>query len=270
MRWSLASLVVALVIATACAPLVPASSSPTPAATIARRTAAPVTVAPAPRTAPPSATAVAAARPSDPATPRSTPIIATPRPTIPPLILNVSCAEWPSEVTTLMTQLALPPSMCLLRTPASSVGRLACTVVGCVPVTAQCAEQGSCVETLEGTTPHYVLLFMGPPASPPPPIGELYAITRHLCHLHQERTLIDLGRPAFVTWLASLEGREFESAFAFFRSAYPTEAARWQPLPSDMENYADVCAAWYFPPSRDQRVGTYLPLTQFAQKWLPQ
>lgn len=170
----------------------------------------------------------------------------------------------------MVTQLALPPSMCLVRTDPSAVGRLACTVVGCVPVPRECADFGSCVQTLEGTLPHYVLVYMRPLDPTPVQLGEPYTLTRRLCQLHQERTLIDLGRPAFVSWLQTIEGREFTSAFSFFKTGYPNDAVRWDPRPSDIENYVDVCTAWYLPAARDQRVGAYLPLYTFAQKWLPQ
>lgn len=158
--------------------------------------------------------------------------------------------------------------MCLLRTTRASVGKLVCTVVGCVPVTADCALVGSCVQVVSGENPHYVLVYLAAPPALPPSIAEGYAITRHLCKLHQERTLIDAvlrGR----SWLATIEGGEFQSAFAFFRAAYPLEAAQWGIDPSDVENYTDVCAAWYYPSARDQRVGAYQPLLRFAEKWLP-
>lgn len=78
-------------------------------------------------------------------------------------------------------------------------------------------------------------------------------------------TLTARGR----SWLTTLEGREFENAFTFFRSAYPAEAETWGINVSDVENYADVCTAWYYPYGRDRKVDAFQPLLQFARKWLP-
>lgn len=273
MRWEAASLA-ALVAATACAPLLPAAGSPAPASpTVAARptprptlTARPAQTATPVRTERPSATPV----PTGPATPRPTAIVPAPRATLAQAVVNGGCSEWPDEreILSVMTQLALPPSLCLLRASPASIGRTVCTVVGCVPVTASCAERGSCVEVVDGSAPHYVLVYFRAPPTLPAQFGEGHAITRHLCKLHQERTLIDAvlrGR----SWLTTLEGREFESAFAFFRSAYPAEAATWDINVSDVENYADVCTAWYYPYGRDRKVDAFQPLFQFAQKWLP-
>lgn len=170
-----------------------------------------------------------------------------------------------------MTQLALPPSLCLLRATRAQVGQLVCTVAGCVPLSADCADVGSCVEVVQGEHPHFVLVYLAPPAALPASIAEGSVMTRHLCRLHQERTRIDAalrGRGS-PSWLSTLEGTEFENAFTFFRAAYPSEAERWGIKTSDDENYADVCSAWYYPASREQRVGAYQPLLQFAEKWLP-
>ena len=271
MRWERAALAAALVLG-ACTQLVPSASPSQSAAPIARRSVPPATGTLAPTPTPrPRASAAPSASPA-PLTaplPRGPLVEPTPRPTVAPTILNAACSEWPADVVPVVTQLALPPSLCLLRVDASATGGLACTVVGCVPVSAECASFGSCIQEMDGTLPHYVLLWLRAPESPPPPLAEPYGMTRYLCRLHQERTLIDLGRPANASWAATLEGREFSTAFARFRSAYAPDAARWRPDASDVENYADVCAAWYVPAGRDQRVAAYLPLYDFAQKWLP-
>lgn len=265
----------AVLVLAACTPLVPSAISPSPSA-IARRTTVPSTLAPratplaTPRATPLARPSAAVSAPSGSGSPKRGLAAVTPRPTIAPVILNDGCSEWPAEVVPVVTQLALPPSLCLLRTDATSGGRLACVVVGCVPIPSDCVSFGSCLQVMDGTLPHYVLVWIKPPGSIPAPAGEPATLTRYLCQLHQERTLIDLGRPASIGWTATIEGREFAAAFATFETAYPLDAARWKPRTSDADNYADVCAAWYFPPARDQRIDAYLPLYQFAQKWLPQ
>ncbi len=167
-----------------------------------------------------------------------------------------------------MTELALPPSLCLVRASADIAAKTACTVVGCVPVTQACVDQGSCVEVVDGEEPHYIVIFLRAPGGLPAPFAETYTLARYLCTLHQERTLID-GVLRGRSWLTTIEGTEFESAFTFWRLAYPAEAERWAPRLSDVDNYADVCADWYYPYARDPSVADELPLREFAEKWLP-
>lgn len=261
------------VVASACGPLFPeAPPSPTAPVAVARATPRPaLTQRPAPtqtplRTDRPSATPV-------PTGARQTPAVQTARPGSGLPVVNGTCSEWPrdAEVVTIMTRLALPPSLCLLRASAAQVGQLVCTVAGCVPVTAECARAGSCVEAVETELPHYVLVYLAPPAALPPSIAEGYAMARHLCKLHQERTRSDatLRGRATPAWAATVEGAEFVSAFTFFRTAYAADAQRWGARDPDAENYADVCTAWYYPSARDQKVTTYPALERFAQRWLP-
>lgn len=262
-RASILALAAALV-AAACAPL---STAPAPSATPATApTALPVmTYAPEPSVAVPSGSAGDRG---------ASPVVATPRPALGLPVVSAPCAVWPTDVEPVQTHLILPPSMCLLRTADASVDHLVCTVVGCVPVTRGCVEQGYCTQIVPGTTPRYVLVFIRAPASRPPPIGETYVLTRSICRMHQDRTVMDATLPGAPPpaggWLATTEAREFGIAFSAFQAAYPDDAARWKPKPSDLENYADVCAAWYYPPARDQRVSDYAPLATWAKKWLPQ
>lgn len=261
------------VIAAACTPLAPAEVSPSPSS-VARATPRPrltprppATATPL-RTPRPSATALASG-----ATGRLAAPVDTARPALGLPVVNGVCSEWPNEpeIVTLMTNLTLPPSLCLLRTTRDRVGQMVCTVEGCVPIRASCAEQGSCIEVVESEHSHFVLVYFGPLPTLPASLAEGAVLTRHLCTLHQERTRSDAtlrGRGS-PDWLATLEGTEFQAAFAFFRSAYAADALRWGVQLSDVENYADVCNAWYYPASRDQQVGAYQPLLIFAQKWLP-
>lgn len=263
----LGSALAALLVAAACAPLAPTASPAPSAVAVPASTPAP-TPAPSPAVAPSansgaSPAAVGAGGPSVP----------TPRPALALPVVNAPCSEWPSDVATLMTELPLPPSICLVRTTGASVGHLVCAVAGCVPVPPGCADQGQCLQVVDGTSAHYVLVFIHPPASPPPPVGEAYTITRALCRLHQYRSLTDIVLPGAPPpaggWLSTVEAREFRAAFVAFEIAYAADAARWKPEGSDFEDYADVCAAWYDPAGRDQRVADYASLLTFAKKWLP-
>lgn len=275
MRWGRAFALVA-VLAAACAPLFPAaapspSASPSPIARATPRPTLPprpsVTATPV-RTPRPSSTGKALALPVPP--------LQTPRPTLALPVVNGSCSDWPAEpaVFAVMTHLALPPSICLLRANADLVGRVVCTISGCVPVTQACADAGSCIVTVESEHPHFVLVWFRASSPLAPAIAEGYDITRYLCQLHQERGRLDAALRGRGTpnWTATVEGTEFASAFASFRTAYPADYARWGASSSDASNYVDVCAAWYYPPgggARDQRVSAYQPLLTFATKWLP-
>lgn len=255
-----------LVVATSCSTAVPIVTPSGARSAAPSATTAPVeTVVATPR---PSSTSVDKSKIG----PAGTTIV-TPRPALPLPVVNAPCVDWPADVAVLLTQLPMPPSICLVRTASASVGTLTCTVVGCVPVTKGCDDEGQCLQIVEGTSPHYVLVFIHPPASPPPPIGEGYAITRSLCRMHQYRSLNDVVLPGAPPpaggWLSTLEAREFVSAFDAFRTSDAVDAERWKPQTSDFENYADVCAAWYFPAGRGQRVSDYTPLLLFAKKWLP-
>ncbi|MBU6423332.1 MAG: hypothetical protein KGQ88_04770 [Chloroflexi bacterium] len=264
LRWALA----ALAVAAACTPLAPTATptgSPLRAPT-ATSTSRAIAAVPAPA---PSATGGAPLAAVGPAAP----VVPTPRPALDLPIENAPCVAWPSGVETLMTQLPLPPSICLVRTTSASVDHLVCTVAGCVPVARGCADQGQCLEVVDGTSEHYVLVFIHPPAAPPAPVGEDYELTRDLCRLHQYRSFSDTvlpGEPPLAGgWLATVEAREFRAAFSAFETTYAGDARRWHPAGSDFEDYADVCAAWYYPAGRAQRVSDYLPLATFAKKWLP-
>jgi hypothetical protein len=188
-------------------------------------------------------------------------------------VINAACSEWPSdvEIFTVMTYLPLPPSLCFLRANPQFVGQTVCTVAGCVAVTAACADEGSCLQVVEGQNLHYVLVWFGAPASRPSTVPDGYTMTRYFCRLHQERSRIDaiLRGRATPGWLATVEGVEFGTALASFRTGYPEASRDWGLKPLDEDNYIDVCSAWYYPAVRDLRVGAYLPLVQFAQKWLP-
>lgn len=270
MRWGKAALPLAL-LAAACGPLFTAeapSPSPSPAA-IVRATPRPA-LTPRPAS---TATPVRTPRPSATATALAVPPVRTPAPTLGLPVVNASCSEWPSEteVVVAMTHLSLPPSLCLLRANPLLVGRTVCTVQGCIPVTQACADAGSCIERVESEHPHFVLVWFRPSAALSPTIAEGYELTRYFCRLHQERGRLDVALRGRGTpdWVATVEGTEFASAFAFFRTAYPAEYARWGASFLDTANYVDVCSAWYYPSARDQRVGAYQPLLVFAQKWLP-
>lgn len=167
-----------------------------------------------------------------------------------------------------MTQLLLPPSLCLLRSTADAKGTLTCTVVGCVPITETCVQNGSCIQVMSGEDPHYVLVLVRPPEGLPAQYAEGYALTRYLCQLHQERTLIDADLRG-LSWLITTEGKEFERAFASFVGLYPQAAVELGVKASDVDNYADVCAARYYPEVAKLRVDSYAPLATFAEKWLP-
>lgn len=260
----------ALLFAAACTPFSPlpgASSAPSaavappsaPATAAGAATAVPAATADASR----SASAVGAAGPAVP----------TPRPALGLPVVNAPCSAWPADVATQMTELPLPPSICFVRTTSASVGHLVCTVAGCVPVTQGCAEQGQCLQIVDGTSAHYLLVFIHPPASPPPPVGGTYAITRALCRLHQYRSLSDIVLPGAPPpaggWLSTVEAREFGAAFVAFETGDAADAQRWKPEGSDFEDYADVCAAWYYPAAREQRVADVPSLLTFAKKWLP-
>ncbi|MDE3113045.1 MAG: hypothetical protein KGN00_02645 [Chloroflexota bacterium] len=265
----LRSALAAFVVAAACAPLSPTAAAPSHTqAPSAASPSAGATVRPAAPT-PSGATSGTPLSAIGPAAP----IVPTPRPALGLPVLNEPCAEWPSDVATLMTELPLPPSVCLVRTTSAAVGHLVCTVSGCVPVAQGCADQGDCLQVVDGTTAHYVLVFIHPPASPTAPIGEAYTITRVLCRLHQYRSLTDIVLPGAPPpaggWLATVEAREFRSAFAAFETTDAAAAQRWRPQGSDFEDYADVCAAWYYPAARDQRVADDPSLLAFAKKWLP-
>lgn len=272
MRWGRALGALAMV-AAACGPLFPAEApSPSPSASpIARGTPRPTITARPAATATPERTV----RPSPTATGTAIPVpqAQTPAPTLGLPVVNAACSEWPTEpeVFAAMTHLSLPPSLCLLRANALLVGRLACTVHGCVPVTQACADAGSCIEVVQSEHPHFVLVWFRPSVPLSPTIAEGYEMTRYLCRLHQERGRLDVALRGRGTpdWVATVEGTEFASAFAFFRTAYPAEYARWGASLLDAANYVDVCSAWYYPSARDQRVGAYQPLLLFAQKWLP-
>lgn len=250
----------------ACSSLLAPLPSPSPSA-VTRATPRPDrTLQPvaAPR---PSATPPPSASPSPSARPAAS---SGPRPTLGLRVVNAQCAKWPDDARVLaaMTQLLLPPSLCLLRATASAAGTLTCTVVGCVAISTSCVQNGSCIQVMDGENPHYVLVLVRPPEGLPPEHAEDYTLTRYLCLLHQERTLIDAdlrGR----SWLTTLEGREFSSAFATFVGTYPEAAREWGTRPSDVDNYADVCAGWYYPQVPKLRVDAYPPLAKFAEKWLP-
>lgn len=261
------------VLMTACGPLI-SQESPSPSPSVVTRATPRPTLTPrAAATRTPERTQRPPATPLATGAARQTPAVQTARPGLGLPVVNGTCSEWPrdAEIVTIMTRLALPPSLCLLRASSAQVGQIVCTVAGCVPVSAECAQTGSCVEAVETEHPHYVLVYIAPPPALPPSIAEGHALARHLCKLHQERTRGDatLRGRASPGWLATIEGTEFVSAFTFFRTAYAGDAERWGVRDSDTENYADVCTAWYYPSSREQKVTAYPALERFAQKWLP-
>jgi hypothetical protein len=257
-----AALALTLALATACGSLFPATPTATGQAAAVSPTPAASASQPALRT------------PSPVPSGSSVPRVQTPRPALGLPLVNAQCSEWPRDVADLQTHLSMPTSLCFLRGTADLKGDLVCTVVGCVPVTSGCVDQGYCILAVEGLTSHYVFVFIRPPEGLPPPIAETATVTRSLCRLHQFRSLLDAVVPGEGLppegWLTTEEAREFATAFVTFRSTYPSDAVRWEPKASDEENYADVCAAWYYPPARPQKVADYTPLLAWATKWLPQ
>lgn len=256
-------------VASACSSPAVYDVTPSPTATAAIPTARPGTIAPI--TSPGPVTSASGAPIGS--TGAAVDAVPTPRPALSLPLVSGTCSEWPADVATVQTQLSLPPSLCFMRATPEQREHLICTVVGCVPLSTGCVDQGYCILAVEGLSAHYVLAFIRPPEGLPPPVAETATITRSLCRLHQLRTLLDAvvpGEPLPAEgWLATLEARDFETAFSQFRATYPADALRWEPKASAEENYADVCAAWYYPPARAQKVSDYTPLASWATKWLP-
>lgn len=170
------------------------------------------------------------------------------QPPPPPPDPPVGCREWPMELSTQLNKLTLPRTLCLLQYES---------------VPGQCLKAQGCYLYPQGKVwvRNQVDFFT----------IEVAVTAHENCHAHQGELFFRAGSPS-GGWPMMTEGLEFKTAFDTFRSQYPDAATKWGTLGTYYEDFAEVCAAWYygtFRATHGLRVADYPPLLQFAQKWLP-
>lgn len=151
----------------------------------------------------------------------------------------VGCSEWPMELGTMFAKLPLPDKLCLDRTSlAPSPG---------------CATAGACFLARQ-TKIWFGFAKEG---------REVAVIGHEICHGHQYRVAVEAGGAwgnwADI-WLLVKEGAEFQAA--------------WDPRFGStglgpVEDFANVCSAWYTPQYYGAKVSDFPALYEFAKKWLP-
>lgn len=101
---------------------------------------------------------------------------------------------------------------------------------------------------------------------------EIHVLHHEVCHSHQYVAAQEAGTRE-GGWLATPEGRAFDAAWTALKTERPDVYASWiaghaNDDPGLFEDFAEVCAAWYYP-FRQQEIFASGPIRDFAVKWLP-
>ncbi len=177
---------------------------------------------------------------------------------------QVPCSPLPTDVVERMAGLPVPKNLCFVRVPAGTQPDPTRGAGGAY--SARTAE----IFYVEGTAP--------------PKGGVSSGIAHELCHAHQDRMRLDAGIPSGpagldVTWRQTAQAQEFAAILSATDLAIRPNDPSWLNVyrqlagttRSEVESFAEVCRAWYFPnPGETQSAfGAFPAMHAFASRWLP-